>query len=307
MPAPHDAKPHAPSTGTASFPRDEVPGPLSASTRDMAASGQPSAGASATPVLHGDQVFREGVQVYVNRSDEAFQDFMGRLHRHDFIEIAYVISGTGIHQVGDAQYATEAGDLFIINYDVPHGFFNAAPPAGEMDGGRPASTASSGPSSPSAAPLVTYNCVFKPAFIDASLLGADHFRDIASSYLFRTLFPEADAPEADLRLTGTDFREIGALFANMHREYEEQKKGYADIIRAMLVTLLIRMFRLMDEQREAGSGRHAVSDFHRKIIRPIVPKIPFASWIPTAILLQKSIRKWRRRSGNESNFEEYLK
>ena len=34
----------------------------------------------------------------------------------------------------------------------------------------------------------------------------------------------------------------------------------------MLVTLLIRMFRLMDEQREAGSGRHAVSDFHRRLV-----------------------------------------
>ncbi len=207
-------------------------------------------GTHATPVLQGDQVFREGVQVYVNRSDEAFQDFMGRLHRHDFIEIAYVISGSGIHQVGDARYATEAGDLFIINDDVPHGFFSESPTGGDAP----------------SAPLVTYNCVFKPAFIDSSLLGADHFRDIASSYLFRTLFPEADVPEADLRLTGTDFREIGTLFATMHREYQEQKKGYADILRAMLVTLLIRVFRLIDEQREAGSGRHAVSDFHRRLV-----------------------------------------
>ena len=75
----------------------------------------------AYPVLHGKNLFREGESVYINRSDE-LQEFCSILHKHDFIEIAYVFEGSGIHIVSDRQYSTEKGDLFVINYDEPHGF-----------------------------------------------------------------------------------------------------------------------------------------------------------------------------------------
>ena len=232
----------------------------------------------ATPILHGNRLFRKDVQVYVNRSDESFQDYMGVMHRHDFIEIAYVISGNGLHQVGDAQYRTAAGDLFIINHDVPHGFFTGTEDiqdanSGSAKGGidvesgtaKGAQDANSGTTN-DARRLVVYNCVFTPAFLDVSLLGAEHFSDITSSYLFRSLFPESGAPEADLHLSGTDFREFGTLFSSMHREYKDEKKGYPDIIRALLITLLIKMFRLMEENRTADSNPHPASEFHRQLV-----------------------------------------
>lgn len=43
-------------------------------------------------------------------------------HRHDFSELFLVVSGTGKHQVAQQVYPLNAGDVFVINGDVEHGF-----------------------------------------------------------------------------------------------------------------------------------------------------------------------------------------
>lgn len=180
----------------------------------------------AYPLLKGDSVFRKNELVYVNKSDEEFQEYMHFMHRHDFIEIVYVISGYGKHVVGDTEYNMSKGDLFIVNYDVPHGFFANA----EKDEGP-----------------VVYNCVFMPKFLDASLFSSIHFQDITSSFLFKSLFPDKFTSTPDLRLSGTEFNEIGDLFSKMHNEYKLMQKGYCDIIRAYLIELVVKIFRYMEQ------------------------------------------------------------
>lgn len=177
------------------------------------------------PLLKGDKLFRKDELVYINRSDE-LQEYHGMMHKHDFIEIVYVISGKGVHVVGDREYDTSKGDLFVINYDVPHGFF-------ARKGG-------------SEVPVV-YNCVFMPKFLDTSLFSSIHFQDITSSFLFKSLFPEDTAPSPDLKLQGAEFKEIGDLFSKMHVEYKGRAKGYCDIIRAYLIELVVKIFRYIDK------------------------------------------------------------
>ncbi len=176
------------------------------------------------PLLKGDSLFRKNELVYINKSSE-LQEYMNLMHKHDFIEIAYVISGTGKHVVGENQYDISKGDLFIINYDVPHGFF---------------------PNSEGKEGLIVYNCVFMPKFLDASLLSSINFKDIASSFLFKSLFPDNTSPLPDLNLRGTDFQEVGVLFSKMYAEYKSMEKGYCDIIRAYLIELIIKILRYMD-------------------------------------------------------------
>ena len=111
------------------------------------------------PTLTGKSLFHGNELAYVNRSDELMA-FNGIMHKHDFIEIAYVISGKGLHIVGDQKFSISKGDLFIINYDSPHGFF-ADPGTGLQP--------------------VVYNCIFMPNFLDTALLGNTSFQDIFSS------------------------------------------------------------------------------------------------------------------------------
>ncbi|HHW00834.1 MAG TPA: AraC family transcriptional regulator [Clostridiaceae bacterium] len=182
------------------------------------------------PVLKGNTLFRKGELVYVNRSDE-LREYCDIVHKHDFIEIAYVIEGSGFHIVGDKEYKTSIGDLFIINYDIPHGFF---------------------PESRNKPAPIVYNCVFMPEFLDTSLFASYNFQDITSSFLFNSLFPEDFKPSPDLKLTGTEFSEIGELFSKMYSEYKFMQKGYCDIIRAYLIELIIKVFRLLEIKNEKG-------------------------------------------------------
>lgn len=177
------------------------------------------------PLLKGDKLFRENELVYINRSDE-LAEYCNIVHKHDFIEIAYVISGSGIHIVADRQYEIARGDLFVINFDVPHGFF-------------PLQDQSSSP--------IVYNCAFKPGFLDLSLFRTSHFEGIASSFLFKSIFPDDFAAHPDLRLGGAEFHEIGSLFEKMYAEYRQMKKGSIDIIRAVLIELIVKIFRYMEE------------------------------------------------------------
>lgn len=177
------------------------------------------------PLLKGNTLFREGELIYINKSDE-LQEYCGIVHTHDFIEIACVMSGAGRHIVGDREYSISKGDLFVINLDVPHGFF-------PIDDGH-------------ASPVV-YNCIFMPQFLYVSLFSSSHFEAISSSFLFRSLFPEDYAPAPDLRLQGASFHEIGDLFEKMHKEYHQRKKGYVDILRAYLIELIVKIFRCKEE------------------------------------------------------------
>ena len=79
--------------------------------------------------------------------------------------------------MGNNQYEIYKGDLFIINYDVPMGF--------AMD-------------DKSDIPVV-YNCVFMPG-LDNSLFRSMNINDIASSFLFKSLFPDDSNTLPDLKL-----------------------------------------------------------------------------------------------------------
>ncbi len=175
--------------------------------------------------LSGETLFRKNELVYINKSDELYE-YMGVTHTHDFIEIAYVISGSGIHIIGNKKYAVTRGDLFIINSDLPHGFF---------------------PEEGGSTPPTVYNCVFMPEFLDLSLFNAVNFEAVTSSFLFKSLFPEDYASKPDLSLRGAEFTEIGNLFEKMYLEYKQRRIGHTEIIRAYLIELIVKIFRYIGE------------------------------------------------------------
>ncbi len=197
----------------------------------------------AYPTLRGTDLFRPDEQVFINQSHE-LPAYCDTIHKHDFIEIAYVTAGEGLHIVGDHRYEVAKGDLFIINYDVPHGFFR-----------RPDSIQSP----------ILYNCVFRPEFLDPSLFGNTYFEDITAAFLFKSLFPDDTASAPDLSLRGVVFHEFGALFGKMDAEYKAAKPGYSDLIRAYLIELIIKIFRLL-----ATAERKKAPNQHRQLVEQAI-------------------------------------
>ena len=168
----------------------------------------------------GESIFRPGEAVYVNMVREQKES---HLHAHDYIEIAYVASGRGIHCFGGAEYHVTKGDLFLINYSIPHEFRSLA------DDSEP--------------PLTVCNCVFKPEFIDYSLLNCHDFAQVAHHSLFRSLFPEENKTCSDIILLNCDSRAIGELYEKMLMEYNLRDTGYIEILRAYVIELFVTIFR----------------------------------------------------------------
>ena len=175
------------------------------------------------PVITEKDIFRPGENVFIHISTQ-HPDFIGVIHKHTFIEIVYVVSGSATHIVGNRSVPATKGDLFIINYDTPHGFFK---------------------NKDDSEPMVAYDLSFTPGFLDSSLLDNMRFESISSSFLFYSLFPE-EQMGPDVHISGSSYGTFGELFNKIYLEYVGQETGYINIIRAYLVELIVRIFRKMD-------------------------------------------------------------
>jgi AraC family transcriptional regulator, L-rhamnose operon transcriptional activator RhaR len=178
-------------------------------------------------ILKGEDYFKNNIPIYLNIAPGEYRN-ASFLHKHDFIEIAYVNSGKGIHVIGNEEYEVSKGDLCIINYDIPHVFIQDV---NNTEGN-----------------LINYNCVFKPEFIDYSLIHTNDFKGIASSLLFNTFFIE-DKPVVSLKLSGAFQAEIEELFRKMQQEFFTMRNGYVNILRSCLIELLTKIFRFLEEEQ----------------------------------------------------------
>lgn len=172
--------------------------------------------------------------MYIHMSSE-FPDFVGVLHKHTFIEIVYIISGEGIHQVGDYKVQARKGDLFIINFDTPHAFY------GEEN---------------TTDPFVAYDLMFTPDFLDETIIDKSTFESLGSSYLFYSLFPDQSDVGPDLHLSGSNYHTFGDVFQKIYVEYKAQEKGYLNLIRAYTVELIIKMMRKLEVNNNTISQKH---------------------------------------------------
>lgn len=189
----------------------------------------------------GCDKFPNGEMIYLNHAVEG----QGRhMHAHNYIEIAYVAAGRGVHILDGRQYAVAQGDLFVINYDVWHEF-RSLPEYG-------------------ADRLEIYNCIFRPEFIDRSLIHSRCFSDLGHLFLFRSLF-EGGEVKNDIRLLGGEHAGIGRLYEKMFREYTARGYGWPEMLRAYLVELLVLIFRLCREGETAESAARGRALFDRVV------------------------------------------
>lgn len=189
-------------------------------------------------VMHfaGESYFEDGLPVFLNISPESERGRMP-MHEHDFIEIAYVAKGHGTHILGGTEIPVRKGDLCIINTRTPHLFVRPAPPA----------------------EILVYNCIFRPGFLDPSLIGSTDFEDVAGSILFHS-FAVGDGPVVSVRLDDAEQAQIEDVFQRMQAEFFNRPKGYANILRACLIEMLTRIFRATERGESGMRPRHRMME-----------------------------------------------
>ena len=179
-------------------------------------------------VLKREDFFYPGEQVQIQLSNE-HPDYVGVVHRHKFIEMVYIISGTATHYIEGKTSPVKRGDLFIINMDTPHAFL---------------------PDTDTGEEFVAYDLMFTPEFFDQSIPGYNSLETLNNSFILYSLFQGQQAHRPYFSVSGSKFTLFGELFNKIYLEHRERRIGYLEIIRAYLLQLLVLTFRM-----EEGSGK----------------------------------------------------
>lgn len=173
-------------------------------------------------VLTRKDFFRPNEHVQIQKSNE-FPKYIGVLHKHKFIEVVYILSGSATHYLEGETRKVKRGDLFIINMDTPHAFVPDENPAD---------------------PFLSYDLMFTLEFFDQSIIGEHAIESLNNSYVFYSLFGGQQAHHPYFSVSGSSYAMFGELFHRIYQEYRRREKGYLEIIRGYLIQLIITIFRL---------------------------------------------------------------
>lgn len=175
------------------------------------------------PFFDEKSFLKKDEKVYIQLSTE-FPEYVGVLHRHEFIEIVYILSGEAVHKVGDREYSVKSGDITLINSGVPHRFT----PLNKEN-------------------FVAYDLMYMPEFFDALGIEMMNFKTLKNSFLFYSLFHTEESSQPDMYIEGKRYSNYGEIFTKMYQEFNKKEIGYLELIRAYVIELIINMFRDIEQ------------------------------------------------------------
>jgi len=150
------------------------------------------------------------------------------LHIHEFIELTYIFSGSGIHKINGISYPVSKGDLLFINYHNTHCFEFSEP--------------------------ITYcNILMLPEFISAELINSENALDMLMLSSFNDLCADIKTIRPFLHFEKKEAKQIEALIEDMLMEFENKEKGYRSALKSLLTILLIKVFRKMQSDDHIGT------------------------------------------------------
>ena len=204
------------------------------------------------PYFDNRSFFKDDHRVYIQLSTE-FPKYVGVMHRHQFVEVVYILSGEAVHTVGDREYRVKSGDVVVINCNVPHKF-TANPAAGEL--------------------FVAYDLMFGLDYIDPTAGDDATFEALRDNFLFGPLFPAQSLP--DIHIRGARYGSYGELFTRIYHALKGREKGYIEISRAYVIELIVKILRDLgrDRSKELSSENKkavfaAISYMERRYNTPL--------------------------------------
>ena len=163
------------------------------------------------------------------------------VHKHNFLELIYVISGSAVHYIDDTEYKVTKGDLLLIDTDQTH--FHKSETG-----------------------VLFADMVLLPEFISENLYSTHTAIDIFAYYLYNSeQFSTNGLPRTPLiRFKGNDLIAADAIVNAMCDEILNRGSNYAEIVSSYLNILLYMIIRNI----ETTNSDRVMND-----IRDIIPGI----------------------------------
>lgn len=151
------------------------------------------------------------------------------VHKHEFLELVYVLEGTAEHIANGEKCILKKGDYFIIDYDTYHSF--------KAEGNDT---------------IKIVNCLFYPEFIDSMMKNCKKMNEILSNYLIKFNNAVFSKMPTDTIFYDTDGR-IGKQILKMLDEYSEKKVGYREVLRCILIETIVMILRNVCESEKTDA------------------------------------------------------
>lgn len=154
-------------------------------------------------------------------------------HVHEFLELVYICSGNAVHVINGSEYNVTCGDLFFLNFNTYHTIRQAS------------------------SDFLMITCAFMPEMVDQSLVQSENAMDILQLMLFKPFFGEMTDPIFSINLMGKQ-QEFESVLEGMNTEYLRKEKGYQNVLKASLIILLTKIFRLSEFEKENGARKNCM-------------------------------------------------
>lgn len=178
---------------------------------------------------------------YINDHDFPFHIQYGEsneplpVHDHDFMEIAFILRGTGSQFVNGYRYEIAAGDVFLIKEDIAHELINFHN-------------------------LAMYNILFQKEMLQF------HNQDISRLEGYQTLFVLPPFSNKDwgfknmLNLDYEKLQETKNILDEIYTEYNNKTPGYKTIVKSFFNMLIVHICREYSRKHNALNHKvHRIS------------------------------------------------
>ena len=140
-------------------------------------------------------------------------------HRHEFLEMVYILGGSGVHGVDGVEYSVRRGCLLVINYQQNHYFRTDT----EME---------------------FCNILLDPEWISEKLMDPENAFQLLTLSSFSE-FAQVDTGQPLLTFRGEARNRLERLIADMCAEQDTRAPGFETAMKAQAHLLLCLIFRQM--------------------------------------------------------------
>ena len=162
-------------------------------------------------------------------------------HLHEFVEIVYVMDGSGAHGIDGIEYQVKRGSVLFINYRQPHYI--------KTEKG-----------------MTLCNILLDPEWISQTLIDSENAFELLTLSAFSQFQEEIDTGQALIQFHGAQRHRFENLIHEMHTEYKHREIGYDTVLKAQINVLLTYIFRQMSlgSSEKQGKLDEGFLDYIRK-------------------------------------------
>ena len=146
-------------------------------------------------------------------------------HLHEFIEVVYVMNGTGVHGINGVEYRVRRGAMLFINYRQTH-YFKAD---GEME---------------------LWDILIDPEWISEKLIDSENAFELLTLSGFSAFQQEIDRKNPLVHFHGGERSRLERLIREMYEEQQAKEIGFETVLKAQINVLLTLIFRKMSAGKQ---------------------------------------------------------